>query len=118
MIYPKTYGRLVEIVSREEEWPFKDLRNPIYVFEEVIPIRDSKKFEVIRYFQSTHKTIRANYPRRTGHSKPTQLVRVKVKDKRGKVAGYQWRRCMVGMVFKLFQRPEDGGRWSYRWLGR
>lgn len=105
--YPKTYAKLVEVKRVNESTLIGHTYYVnIYVYEAV----------------ETGEIIEARNPGRSGHTpnnaeRETVVVFEKVGRKRKQKRTVS-RVKMVGKIFKLYQRPQDAGRWMYRWLGQ
>lgn len=107
LLYPKTYAKLVEVKRVNES----DIIGHTYY-------ADIYVYEVV----GTGEIIEARNPGHSGHT-PSNAEResfefTKKVGKKRKQKYISWRIKMVGKVFKLYQRPQDNGRWMYRWLGQ
>lgn len=96
--YPKTYATLREVKNTEEEWPFDRCR-PVYIFE-----------------TDSGEIIRAVDPRTSGSFKG-KYETVLWKKPGSKIVKEIRVRKVIGARVKLYQRPQDNGRWSYRHIG-
>lgn len=109
LLYPKTYARLIKIIDRDNLGRRTNLFNHVYIYEVV----DKDTFSPV----TPKQTIEQRYPGSSGHT-PRRAEKVTHVEKVGRKKYTSWGYKMVGEIFKLYQRPQDNGRWSYRWLGQ
>lgn len=100
-IYPKIYARIEDIILVDNSRYIVDNGRcihppiqPIYIF---ITDDDQK--------------IVARYPRRCGST--PRRIRLKRWNSKNQFS----RSYLIGERVKLYQRPQDNGRWSYRYSG-
>lgn len=110
-LYPKTYARLIKVIDKDFSGRLLSWTQQIYIFEVV------RKEGDIFVTVDPPVFIEQRYPNRLGHT-PNRAERISWVEKIGKKKYTHYGYKMVGEVFKLYQRPQDNGRWTYRWLGQ
>ncbi len=126
LLYPKTYARLVKIIDYDQKLPYKKLSYTQWVWVFEVLERDSRYPAKSNIFvpKTPSVTISQVYPRSSGHTPSHRVKVVEYKEKwRDIISGKlikrkSYRHDYTGNIFKLYQRPQDGERWSYRWLGQ
>lgn len=104
LLYPKTYAVCINILYTDTS--IYVVRNGKVNFKTISPI--------MVFVTDNGEEIRQQYPRSSG-SVPERVYaswRPK-KDKKYRSWDY-----MIGCRVKLYQRPQDNGRWSYRHMGQ
>lgn len=123
LLYPKTYARLLEIKKvNENKFIGRPYYTNIYVYE--VMERDLRYPKKDNIFVGTGKIIEARNPGSSGSTPTHRLKLVEYTEKWSDiVTGRKTKRKSyyydyTGHIFKLYQRPQDNGRWMYRWLGQ
>lgn len=103
LLYPKTYATIVDIISYDIS--IYVVNNGKVGFKKIYPIY---------VFQTDDgREIRQQSPGRSG-STPRWLNRRYYELYKNKKAIESY---LIGVRVKLYQRPKDNGKWSYRHMG-
>lgn len=107
--YPKTYAKLIKVTDRDSLGRPLSFTQRVYTYQVV---DKETKLPV-----EPKEIIEASYPNHSGHT-PRRAEKIEYTYKVNKKRYTSWNYKMVGEIFKLYKRPQDNGRWCYRWMGQ
>lgn len=103
LLYPKTYAVIKNIITKNDIWI--PLEGKVLVYPEL----PTFVFET-----DDGREIVAKYPRTSGSIPNRIWIKWRKRDKKQRYKPWDY---LLGCRVKLYLRPQDAGRWSYRHLG-